>query len=344
MRIIKKDLKRGIITLKMEVEDDIWYLKNIVELGDRIKSRTLRSEFIERDGRKIKTGKRPMLLVIELEKIEFNNYVYKLRLMGKIIDGPDDVQIGSYHTIEIGVGDILSIKKTRWKKYQLEKIKKSKKKSPKVSFAVVDNNEATFGLLGGTGLKIVSELKNRHSVQHEEEKIIEFYKSVATEIEKISHNTEKTILAGPGFAKEHVKKIIDRNYPHLNEKLMIDSTSSATSSGINELLKRGNLDRIIQESEIIKETRLIEDFFSHLKKEDNLAVYGFEELSNADKIGGIETVLVSDQKIKETKVEKLLNSIENKGGKVEIISTNHVSGEQFHRMGGLGAILRFKLY
>ena len=61
-------------------------------------------------------------------------------------------------------------------------------------------------------------------------------------------------------------------------------------------------------------------------------------------MGAIETVLVSDQKIKEQEVEKLLNSIENKGGKVEVISATHASGEQFHRMGGLGATLRFKLY
>ena len=61
-------------------------------------------------------------------------------------------------------------------------------------------------------------------------------------------------------------------------------------------------------------------------------------------MGEIEIILVSDQKIKEPEVEKLLNSVEAKGGKVEVISTTHDSGEQFHRMGGLGAMLRFKLY
>lgn len=344
MKIIKSDLKHGIIIVKIEVEEDLWYLKNIIVVGDKVKSRTLRSQFIERDGQKIKTGKRPMILKLELEKIEFNEHVYKLRLMGKILEGPDDVQLGSYHTIEVGIGDLLTIIKDKWKKYQIDKIKKSQKKVPKIFLAVVDNNEATFGVLDGTGLKIISDLRNKHSIQYEEEKTPEFYKSIAKEIDKLSQDSKKIILAGPGFAKEHVKEIIEKNHPKIDQKVIIDSTSSATKSGINELLKRGNLDKIIQENEIIKEARLIEEFFSHLKKEDGLVTYGFEEIKKSDDMGAIETILVSDQKIKNPEVEKLINSIERKGGKIEVISTTHESGEQFHRMGGLGAMLRFKLY
>ncbi len=344
MKILKSDLKHGMIFVKVEVEEDLWYLKNIITVGDRVKSRTMRSQFIERNGQKIKIGKRPMFLKLDLEKIEFNESIYKLRLMGKILEGPDDVQLGSYHTIEIGVGGLLTIIKDKWKKYEIDKIKKTQKKVPKILLVVVDNNEATFGVLGGSGLKIVSDLRNRHSVQYEEKKTPEFYKSVAKEMEDLSQDCKKIILAGPGFAKEHVKEMIKKNHSKINEKTIFDSTSSATRSGISELLKRGNLEKIIQESEILKETRLIEEFFSHLKKEDGLATYGIVEVKKADDMGAIETILVSDKKIKESEVEGILNSIEEKGGKIEVISTTHDSGEQFHRMGGLGAMLRFKLY
>ncbi|NCS70687.1 MAG: mRNA surveillance protein pelota [Candidatus Aenigmarchaeota archaeon] len=342
MKIIKSDLKQGLLTVKVEVEEDLWHLKNIVEIGDKIKSRTMRSLFIERNGQKIKTGKKPMILKLELEKIEFNESLFRLRLMGKILEGPDDVQLGSYHTIEIGVNDILSIIKKTWKKYQLQKIQKSQKKTPKVLLAVVDNNEATFAMMGSSGLKIVSDLRNQYSIQYEEEKTQEFYKAVATEIERLSSQSKKIILAGPGFAKEHVKKIIQKNNPEVDEFIILDSTSSATKSGISELLKRGNLDKVIQENEIAIETKLVEEFFSHLKKDDGLVAYGFDSVKGADDMGAIEIILVSDQKIKDSSVEKLLNSVESKGGKVEVISTAHESGDQFDRMGGLGAILRFK--
>ena len=198
-------------------------------------------------------------------------------------------------------------------------------------------------MLKKSGLKIVSELRNPHSVQHEEEKTQEFYKSITKEITKLSEKAKKIVLAGPGFAKEHVQKIIKNNHPEVNQKLIIDSSSSATRSGISELLKRGNLEKIIKESEIVNESKLIEEFFLHLKKEDGFGVYGFEDVEKADNMGAIKILLVSDKKIKEERVEKLANSIESKGGIVEIISTAHESGEQFDRMGGLGGILRFKL-
>ncbi len=344
MKIIKFDLKHEMIVVKIESNDDLWYLKNIVEIGDQIKARTLRSLFIERDGQKLKTGKKPMVLRLEVEKTEFNESLFRLRLSGKILEGPEDVQLGSYHTIETEIGSILTIIKNEWRKYQVEKIKKSQKLVPRICLVVVDNDEATFGVVNGSGLRIVSDLRNQYSIQHEEEKTPEFYKSVAKEMDDLSKDSKKIILAGPGFAKEHVQKIIKNNYPSVNEKLIIDSTSSATRSGITELLKRGNLDRIIQESEIIRESKLVEEFFSHLKKDDGLGIYGLEKIQEVDNIGAIEILLVSDQKIKDKNMEKLANSVESKSGRVEIISTNHESGEQFHRMGGLGAILRFKLY
>ncbi|MBD3156104.1 MAG: mRNA surveillance protein Pelota, partial [Candidatus Aenigmarchaeota archaeon] len=132
MKIIKSDLKHGIMVLKTEVEEDLWYLKHVVDLGDKVKSRTMRSEFIERSGKKIKTGKRPMVLTLDVEKIEFKDHVYKLRFLGKIIEGPDDVPLGSYHTIEVDVGNVLTITKEKWEKYHLEKIKKAQKRIPKI--------------------------------------------------------------------------------------------------------------------------------------------------------------------------------------------------------------------
>ena len=341
MKILKSDLRHGLIFLKIEREEDIWHLKNVLEMGDQIEARTLRSKFIDRDGQKIKTGKIPMKLKISLEKVEFNENSYKLRLMGKIIEGPEDVQLGSYHTIEIETGDSISITK-KWKNYQLERIKKSQISVPKVLMVAVDNNEATFASLDGRGQRIISEIRNQHSLQYEEEKLKDFYTSVAKEISNLSQDSKKIVLAGPGFAKEHVKEILEKNDKEATNKLLIDSVSSATRSGINEILKRGNLEKIIEESEVLSETKLIEEFFTHLKKEDGLSAYGLEEIKEAENIGAIEILLVGEEKIKNEDIEKLADSVEEKGGKVEIISTTHPSGEQFDRMGGLGAILRFK--
>jgi len=343
MKIIKTEFRKGFVVVKINVNDDLWYLENIIEQGDLVKSRTLRSLFVEREGRKIKAEKKPMLLKLEVEKIEFNKFVNELRLTGKIIEGPEDVQLGSYHTIEVKFGTILTIYKKEWKQYQIDKLNKAQVRVSDVLISVVESNQSTFGLLKRTGVEIISELRNPHSIQ-EEDRLPEFYKKIASEINKFSGNVVSIVLAGPGFTKEHVQKIIQKDYPDVYKKLIIDTTTSATRAGVNEILKKGTLDKVIKESEIVKESQIIQEFFIHLQKDDGLSVYGLDQIKDADSAGAVKILLISDENIRKEEISQLARQVEQKKGQIEIISKTHELGEQFHRMGGLGAILRFRIF
>jgi protein pelota len=344
MNIIKPCFDKGFVIVKINVNDDLWYLENVIEKGDLVKTRTLRNIFIERQGKQVKVEKKPMILEVEVEKIEFQKFTNQLRLTGKIVEGPENVQLGSYHTIEVKLGTVLTIYKKEWKQYQIDRLKKALTKVPDVLISVVDSSQATFGMLKRSGVEIISELRNPHSTTQEEDKLPEFYKNITSEIEKLSEKVQRIVLAGPGFTKEHVQKIIQENYPDLKSKLIIDTTTSATSSGINEILKKGTLDKIIKESEIVKESQIIQEFFTHLNKDDGLSVYGLDQIKDADNVGAVKILLISDENIRKEEVDKLARQVEEKKGQVEIISRTHELGEQFHRMGGLGAILRFRIY
>ncbi len=342
MKILKSGFNKGFVKIKVDINDDFWYLQNVIEIGDIVEARTLRSLFLDRDGKRVKIGKKSMFLKVEVEKIEFQKYANKLRLTGKIKEGPEQAQLGSYHTIEVEIGTVLTIYKKEWKNHQIDKLKKAQSRVPEILIIVVDANQATYGLLRRSGVEIVSEIRNPHSRQ-EEEKLPEFYKKLASEINKFSH-VKKIILAGPGFAKEYVQKIIHEKYPDIKDKLIVDSVSSATESGINEILKKGTLKKVIKESEIVKESEIIQEFFTHLHKDDGLGVYGLEQIKEANNVGAVQTLLVSDEKIREDEIQKIAREVESKKGQVEIISRTHDLGEQFNRMGGLGAILRFRIY
>ncbi len=342
MKILKANFKKGFVTIKIDINDDLWYLENLLEVGDHVKSRTLRSVFMEREGKKIKTDRKPMVLRIEIEKMEFQKYTNKLRLTGKIKEGPEDAHLGSYHTIEAELGTILTIYKEEWKPYQKDKLNKAQTRVPDILIVVTDSTLSTFALLKRSGVEVILELHNPYSRQ-EEERLPEFYKKVASEINKFS-DVKKIILAGPGFAKEHVQKIIQDNYPDIKDKLITDSVSSATESGINEILKRGTLEKVIKESEIVKESQTIQEFFTHLNKDDGISVYGLEQIKEADNVGAVKVLIISEENIRKEEVSQLARQVEKKKGVVEIVSRTHDLGEQFHRMGGLGAILRFRIY
>jgi protein pelota len=344
MNIIKPCFDKGFVIVKINVNDDLWYLENVIEKGDLVKTRTLRNIFIERQRKQVKVEKKPMILKVEVEKIEFQKFTNQLRLTGKIVEGPENVQLGSYHTIEVKLGTVLTIYKNEWKQYQIDRLNKALIRIPDVLISVVDSSQATFGMLKRSGVEIISELRNPHSTTQEEDKLPEFYKKIASEIEKLSEKVQRIVLAGPGFTKEHVQKIIQENYPDVKSKLIIDTTTSATSSGINEILKKGTLDKIIKESEIVKESQIIQEFFTHLNKDDGLSVYGLDQIKDANNVGAVKILLISDENIRKEEVDKLARQVEEKKGQVEIISRTHELGEQFHRMGGLGAILRFRIY
>jgi protein pelota len=344
MKILKISEKAKKIKIRVESIDDLFYLKNFIEPGDLLKARTPRSIFLEREGEIKKVGKKMMLIKILVEKVEFQTSISQLKITGRILEAPENVQLDSYHSIDIKPGKYLTITKKEWRRYQIEKLKEAEKKTPNIMLVAVDTDQAIIALLKNNRVEMLSEIKNQFSFLYEEKKIEEYYNKVAEEILKFSPRMKSIIIAGPGFAKEHVAKLIREKSQETHKKIVLGSVSSSNISGINEIIKLGLADKIADESEILKETKIVEEFFLHLKKDDGLAVLGFDNIAKANEMGSIETLLISEEKIKDKQLERLAADVEKKAGKVQVISTIHDLGHQFDNAGGIGAILRFKMW
>ncbi|MEM5883134.1 MAG: hypothetical protein QXQ77_02750 [Candidatus Aenigmatarchaeota archaeon] len=126
MKIVEKNFEKGFVKLIPENFLDLWYLSKIIEIKDKITAKTMRNIFIEREGKKEKSKKVTLVLSLEAEKVELEKN--KLRVKGKIVEAPEEVQKGSYHTIEILTGNSLILEKKTWKKEQIEKIEKLTKR------------------------------------------------------------------------------------------------------------------------------------------------------------------------------------------------------------------------
>jgi len=126
LRVIEFDKNRA--RLRVETPIDLWYLEKMIERGDLVTAKTSRTIFVQRGEERIKGSKKFLILTIEIEKTEYQQETDKLRLVGKIVEGPEEVQKGSYHAIEVGTGKMFSIEKTEWKNEQLKILEKSKSK------------------------------------------------------------------------------------------------------------------------------------------------------------------------------------------------------------------------
>ena len=110
--------------VKTENLDDLWYLSQIIDQGDLVKGKTVRKIKIgEEDQRKQKVVKKSVFIEIKEGKVEFSKTTNVLRVSGVITEGPEDISKGEHHTFNIEENTVITIKKEKWLKYQLDRIK-----------------------------------------------------------------------------------------------------------------------------------------------------------------------------------------------------------------------------
>jgi len=128
LRIAQFDQERKTAKLKVEAATDFWHLEKIVEKGDLITARTLRTIFVRRGEERIKANRKFVVLTIKVDKVDFQKHMNKLKFIGKIVKAPEEVQKGSYHSIEIGIGNMFTIEKKEWKEEQIKRLERAKVK------------------------------------------------------------------------------------------------------------------------------------------------------------------------------------------------------------------------
>lgn len=224
MKIQESDFNKGFVRVVVTNDIDLWHLENIIESGDFVTAKTLRTIILQREERKEKIKKKFVTLKIRVENVNYQKYMKKLRVKGKIVECPKDVQKGSYHTIEIGRDSRILIEKRKWKKEQIDRLKKA-------SYAV----------------------------------------------------------------------------------------------------------------EFLKGTKLLKEFFIHVNKNDGLAAYGFDRIKTAAEMGAVKVVLIPEERIREKRMEGLIEEIEKRGGEIKLVSKGNSLGKKFQKIYDVGAVLRFRI-
>lgn len=341
MKITHIDKKTGELKLQTDNLDDLWHLERVLSPGDLAEARSYRTYKVG-----TKEEKKAVTVRIEIERIEFAKSQNRLRLLGKIISGhPEEyIQLGRYHTIEVDENSRLKIIK-HWKSYQIKRLKDAEKESkkPQIRIIVLDDEKAVTATLRAYGVEYGPEFHSSGSKKDEkhEQKEKEYFGQIIAEIER---HSERYILAGPGFTRDNLKKFISQKNPELLKRITFDSCSYAERSGVNELLNRGTVQKIIGEARFETEMKLMEDLIIHIHKDDNLAVYGIKETEQAAQASAIEKLLVLDEYLRTSKqAEAVVELADKNKADVVIFSSEGDAGAKLKGFGKIAAILRFKL-
>lgn len=349
MKILSQNLKRREVKVKIDNVDDLWYLSHIIDKGDLVKGQTLRKIKIGEDERKAKIVKRWVFIVIEVEKTEFKENLIKV--LGKVVECPEDVKKGSYHSFNIEKDSVIAIIKDKWLRFQLDRLKEaSAAEQPEILICVLDREESIFALSKRKGYEILSSLKG--DVSKKDIDISEkegFYSEIIKKLEEYvkRFKLKNIIVASPAFWKEELLKRIKSD--ELKKKIVSATCSSVGTNAIDEVLKRPEIREVLLQMRATKEVKLVEDVLVEISKKGE-AAYGIKEVENAANAGAVKTLLVSDsliQKMREKDkydvLDNIMRIVESTKGEIHIIISEHEGGKKLDGLGGIAALLRYRI-
>lgn len=349
MRIINQNLKKGIVKVKTENLDDLWYLSHIIDINDLVRGQSLRKIKIGKgDERKVKVVKKKVFIEVKTEKIALKDDI--LRVSGIITQAPEDIPKGSHHTLNIEDDSFLTIVKEKWLKFQLDKLKQASVKQPDILICILDREDALFALSRKGSYEIISSIKGDVEKKGENVEIKgDFYSEIIKVLEEYSkrYKVKDIIVASPAFWKENLmNKVKDGE---LKQKITMATCSSVDKNAINEILKRPEIREVLRQDRVALEITVVDELLKEIAKQD-LAAYGIKEVGNAANLGAVKMLLVSDkfvQKMRDDEKYEQLDSVmkivDQTKGEIHIVSSEHDGGKKLDGLGGVGAILRYRI-
>lgn len=358
MQILHQNVSEGQIKVQIDCLNDLWELFNIIREGDYIAGSTFR-RVVVREG---EAGERkPMYLKIHVEKVEFHEFVNRVRVLGVIVEGPDDfISIGQYHTFNLEINDKISIYKEKWFDSDLKRIKNAiSMEGAKHIFVVgIDKGYSILCLLTNYSLNKIAEVEEnipgKHFAKQEQEKALEsFYKSVFSIIENniTKYEIGPVVIAGPGYYKEEFLEFLKEEFKKIGKAppMYTVTASSGEFSAIYEVLNSGKLSSIISDHKMALESKYMQMFVESLGKDDGKYAYGIHDVKFAANQGAVEILLVldklmrtSDPQMRED-IEEILSVVDATRGVTTIVSSQNPAGDQLAYYGDIIALLRYKV-
>ncbi|MEM2890349.1 MAG: mRNA surveillance protein pelota [Candidatus Hadarchaeum sp.] len=349
MKIIHKDLKHGKIKLALETLDDLWHLQHLICPRDIITAVTWRREQgLDDKIRPERMEKRPITISIQAENIEFHKHSNRLRVLGKILEGPDT---GKHHSFSFEPGSVLTITK-EWNPEELRRIQEAVQAShrPRVLLVALDDSTADLAVVRQYGLDEIGTISRSRSgkryLVEDEVNEKKFFHRLVDAIKDVTsrENIKTTIVAGPGFTKDNFASFLRENFPDLSKTIRLGDASSGGSAGLYEIVRRGLVELVSKEDRLSLETSLMDRLMGEIAKE-GLATYGKDEVERAVVAGAVERLLVADELLRSNRedISKILENARKTRSEVIVISTEHDAGKQLMALGGIAAFLRFKL-
>ncbi|MFH1212296.1 MAG: mRNA surveillance protein pelota [Candidatus Woesearchaeota archaeon] len=350
MKTLSKNIKNssGEISLKIESLDDLWQLSRIIETDDFVRSKTERKiKLNAEDERSKNVVKKTITLTLKVEKAGFQEQTAYFRISGITTEAHEDIPKGSHHTLTIKPDSVLAIQKERWLDYQLSIIKEACENKPlNILLILFDREEANFINLHNNKFEVLSQLKSETAKKDLDAKTSRnFYKEILQQILEYKKTgvAEEIIAASPAFWKDY---LVNELPQELKKKVITCSCSSADPAAVDEVLKRPELNKVLEQNRNRKDEIILEELLEMISK--GLGSYGIDDVKQNIAAGNVKQLIASDSFIKKriseerfSEVKELFELCEKNGGKIHITSSEQAC-KKLDGLGGVAGFLRWK--
>ncbi|KAK5094001.1 Translation factor pelota [Exophiala xenobiotica] len=382
----------GAVTLCPEEPEDMWHAYNLVLVGDFLTASAIRRVTTESASTGSTSSQRVHTnLTIKVKSLDFDPQAGQLHVSGQVARESKHAKMGQHHTLDLELNRNFTIEKVvegkdggaGWDSVSQTQLMEAIDPNKSTEAVAVVMQEGLGNICFLTSHQTI--LKQRveanvprkrtgagRSADHDKG-LQKFYTTVLDtllrQLEGLLENKDSSsnfpiLLASPGFVAQGFLKHINEAAASKGDKLLqelvkrkafvVVHSSSGHLHSLNEVLNSPEVRARLQNMQYARETAVMDDFFTLLRKDDGRAWYGPKEVEHAVEKGAVGRgggiLLINNALFRSQDVGtrrrwvSLVDRVrDTEGGEVRILSSDHESGRRLDGLGGIAAILTFPI-
>lgn len=357
-----------VVRLEVSTSEDLWHLFNFIHNDDHVVMRSKRKVAKETTTGTGTAEMRWVTLDLEVERVAFDPM--ELEIKGINRRECEYVRLGQHHTFKVRTDTRteLSVIKNQWDDTYEERLAEACNQEGKADTAAVIMDLGLANVCLVTPSLTVSKQrievpiarKQRGSGSHRDKSIDKFYELVlAAVVAHINFETVKVVLlCSPGHVRDEFRAYMLQQCqatdapPALRSillnlsKFVLVKTSSGHKHTLNEAMADPAVTSRMEATKCTDDVRVWQKFHDLMSDDPDRCCYTPQIVFEAHRIGAIDNLLISDVLLRSPDALQrrfylsLCQGVRDLGGSVNVFSSQHVTGEQLTRLGGIAATLR----
>lgn len=341
--------KHGHCSLTIESPDDLWVLRRLIRKGDVVVTRSSRVVKVEDEFSRPDKGERVKVIVaLQVEEIHLDSSIERLRLRGFIRESSDEsVSKAGFHSLTLSPGHSLTLRKEKWRELDTKLVESSVQASKRFVLVAIDRREAGVGCLTGSHLSMLATLESGVGGKMVQESgSPQFMKKVSDLAKAAVKDQDVIVLAGPGHTKNTLANILSLDQQLSGRVRVVDGLDIAGADGVRSLVKLPAFQKLAADTALVEIQKLVSESVKRIATGETNVAYTLPRVLEAARAGAVESCAVSDNVfslVDEEQLVETLDEIESRGGKVYMADSTLEFGKQVSSLGGIVALLRYRL-